>query len=215
MRCNRGSRCAVRALICDCKCANVLCAFGETLANPACLTNVARHHLANRSPRFGLSFMLSRHTLKSFIARGPLKRPTVVSITRLSCTEKHLSNNCTSSAANACARSVAKESAFGGTNDGAAVASLSSSFFVVVVFFSEVVAPPPLTETSNALTRSPSVRMSSSSSVSSSNSSIPFLLLLLPSSSTSSSSPSFVPLSPPRLFLFDLLKVLLFFFPGG
>ena len=207
MRCNRGSRCAVRALICDCKCANVLCAFGETLANPACLTNVARHHLANRSPRFGLSFMLSRHTLKSFIARGPLKRPTVVSITRLSCTEKHLSNNCTSSAANACARSVAKESAFGGTNDGAAVASLSSFF---VVFFSEVVATPPFTETSNALTRSPSVRMSSS--VSSSNS--PFLLLLLlslPSSSTSSSS-SFVPLSPPRLFLFDLLTL---FFPGG
>ena len=209
MRCNRGSRCAVRALICDCKCANVLCAFGETLANPACLTNVARHHLANRSPRFGLSFMLSRHTLKSFIARGPLKRPTVVSITRLSCTEKHLSNNCTSSAANACARSVAKESAFGGTNDGAAVASLSSFFL-----FSEVVAPPPsppLTETSNALTRSPSVRMSSSSSVSSSNSS-PFLLLLLPSSSNSSPS-SFVPLSPPRLFLFDLLALL--FFPGG
>ena len=156
MSCNKGSLCAVRASICACKCVNVFCAFGDTLANPACLTNVARHHFANRSPRFGLSFMLSMHMLKSFIAKGPLKRPTVVSIARLSCTDKHLSNNCTSSAANACAKSVARESAFGGTNDGAGHVILcalplfrgggSSSF-------------TPIDETSNALTRSPSVHV--------------------------------------------------------
>ena len=168
MSCNKGSLCAVRASICACKCVNVFCAFGDTLANPACLTNVARHHFANRSPRFGLSFMLSMHMLKSFIAKGPLKRPTVVSIARLSCTDKHLSNNCTSSAANACAKSVARESAFGGTNVGAAV--VVSSFFpspAPKVFSADVVAP--FTDTSSARTLSPSVSASSSSSSSSSS----------------------------------------------